>query len=60
MVYIFLVWLFEAHDTKKFIAVKVHTTKNLADGLTKPLNGTTRKALELELKRKQSRILGAL
>ena len=38
-------WLKELHDRKKFIAVKVATEDNLADNLTKPLDGKTRKKL---------------
>ena len=50
-------WLKELHDSKKFIAVKVHTSKNLADGMTKPLDRKTRDNLESELKRKQLGVL---
>ena len=46
-----LTWLKELHDKEKFKVVKVHTEKNLADVLTKPLAPVVKKKLELELSR---------
>ena len=44
-------WIKEMQDTGRFKAVKVDTTKNLADELTKPLSAATRRLLESELER---------
>ena len=50
-------WLKELHDRKKFIAVKVATEDNLADNLTKPLDGKTRKRLDGQLEAIKQRVL---
>ena len=44
-------WIKELQNKGKFKAVKVDTTKNLADELTKPLTGSVRKQLAVELSR---------
>ena len=44
-------WLKELHDKKRFKVVKVHTEKNLADPLTKPVPPLVRKRLDMELGR---------
>ena len=50
-------WLKELHDRKKFIAVKVATEDNLADNLTKPLDGKTRRRLDGQLEAIKQRVL---
>ena len=50
-------WLKELHDRKRFIAVKVATEDNLADNLTKPLDGKTRKRLDGQLEAIKQRVL---
>ena len=50
-------WLKELHNRKKFIAVKVATEDNLADNLTKPLDGKTRKRLDGQLEAIKQRVL---
>ena len=50
-------WLKELHDKKMFKAVKVDTTKNLADSLTKPLTLVVMETLEAELKEAQRKIV---
>ena len=44
-------WLKELHDKKRFKVVKVHTEKNLADPLTKPVPPPVSKRLDMELDR---------
>ena len=50
-------WLKELHDKKMFKAVKVDTTKNLADSLTKPLTPVVMEALDKELKEVQKKVV---
>ena len=50
-------WLKELHDKQMFKAVKVCTSKNLADSLTKPLTPVVMEALEKELKEVQKKIV---
>ena len=50
-------WLTEPRNKKKFKAVNVRTSKNLADDQTKPVNAVVRNAPDKELHRIQNNIV---
>ena len=50
-------WMQELHDRDKYKTVKIHTSKNLADELTKPLPPADRKSLQVEQDRIQLEVL---